>query len=422
MRDDNRRVVVTGIGVVAPGGTESDEFFDRVVSGKSAIRTISSFDPSGFRSQIAAECDFTPDPMILGQERVENLDRATQFALTCLHKAVADSGLVLPLKKPDRVGVALGSAVGCTTRLEQEYLSLSENGRYWNMDGAAARPELYDYVVPSSIAAEVASEAGVAGPVAMISTGCTSGLDAIGHACNLIHEGSADVVLAGGTDAPISPITVACFDAIRATSARNADPQTALRPFDRSRDGFVLGEGAAMLVLEDLAAARGRGAPILGEISGFATRSNAYRMTALRPDGVEMATAISYALEQAGVLPESVDWVNAHGTATNQNDIHETAAVKRSLGHHAYRVPMSSIKPVVGHSLGAIGSIETVACVLALKHNLVPPTANLWDVDPALDLDYVPREAREARLNTVLTVGSGFGGFQSALVLQRVDY
>jgi act minimal PKS ketosynthase (KS/KS alpha) len=274
-------------------------------------------------------------------------------------------------------------------------------------------------MVPSTLAVEVAHTCGAEGPVALVSTGCTSGLDAVGNAFSLILEGTADVMVTGATDAPISPITSACFDAIKATSPNNSDPEHASRPFDNERDGFVLGEGAAVLVLEELSRAVARGAPVYAEITGVAHRGNAYHMTGLRPDGREMAEAITDALDQSRLDPTRIDYVNAHGSGTRQNDRHETAAFKRSLGPHAYDVPVSSIKSMVGHSLGAIGSIEIAACAMAITHNIVPPTANLHNRDPECDLDYVPLTARERRVDAVLSVGSGFGGFQTAMVLTR---
>jgi act minimal PKS ketosynthase (KS/KS alpha) len=274
-------------------------------------------------------------------------------------------------------------------------------------------------MVPSTIAVEVAHACAAEGPVALISTGCTSGLDAVGHAAGLIVEGTVDVMVAGATDAPISPITSACFDAIKATSPNNEHPAQASRPFDRDRDGFVLGEGAAVFVLEEEGHARRRGATVYAAIAGVAYRSNAYHMTGLRPDGREMAEAIRAAMLMARVDPDDIDYINAHGSGTKQNDRHETAAFKRSLGDRAYQVPVSSIKSMVGHSLGAIGSIEVAACALAITHGVVPPTANLRTRDPECDLDYVPISAREHRMDAVLSVGSGFGGFQTAMVLSR---
>lgn len=413
----DRRVVVTGMGVVAPGGIGTKAFWDLLTKGRTATRTISFFDPSGFRSRMAAECDFDPAKEGLSPQEIRRMDRAAQFAVVCTRDALSDAGLTPGELPAARTGVSIGSAVGCTTGLEEEYVVLSDGGRKWLVDHDYGVPHLYGYMVPSTIAVESAWACGAEGPVALISTGCTSGLDAVAHGARLIQEGSADVVIAGAADAPISPITSACFDAIRATSPRNDDPEHASRPFDASRDGFVLGEGGAAFVLEEMGRARARRANIYAEIAGFAGRSNAYHMTGLKPDGREMAEAIGVALRQAGARPEDVDYINAHGSGTKQNDRHETAAFKRSLGSHAYDVPVSSIKSMVGHSLGAIGSIEIAASLLAIEHDTVPPTANLHEPDPECDLDYVPLTARECRVDTVLTVGSGFGGFQTAMVL-----
>ncbi|WJK38227.1 beta-ketoacyl-[acyl-carrier-protein] synthase family protein [Solwaraspora sp. WMMA2056] len=417
--DAHRTAVVTGIGVVAPGGIGVPAFWDLLTAGRSATGPITLFDPQGFRSRIAAECEFDPVAAGLSPEQARRLDRTTQFALVAAAEAMRDSGLDFAATDPYRLGTVIGGAVGCTIRLEEQYKAVSNHGRDWLVDHTAAGADLYDYLVPSSIAAEVAWQCGAQGPVSLISTGCTSGLDAVGHAAALIVEGSADVVVAGASDAPISPITVACFDTIRATSANNADPGHASRPFDRRRDGFVLGEGAAVFVIEEAGHARRRGAAGYCRVAGFARRANAYHMTGLRPDGREMADAIRVALAGARLDPTDIDYVNAHGSGTRQNDVHETAAFKHSLGQRAYQVPVSSIKSMVGHSLGAIGSIEVAACALALRHQVVPPTANLTEPDPDCDLDYVPVTARDAHLDAVLSVGSGFGGFQTAVVLDR---
>ncbi|MEV4754163.1 beta-ketoacyl-[acyl-carrier-protein] synthase family protein [Micromonospora sp. NPDC049559] len=417
----NRRVVVTGIGAVAPGGVGVKPFWELLTAGRTATRRISFFDPAPFRSRIAAECDFDPVAAGLSAQDVTRLDRAAQFALVAAREAMLDSGLAVDADNAHRVGVSLGSAVGCTERLEREYVAISDAGQRWLVDPDRATPYLYDYLVPSSMAAELAWLAGAEGPATVVSAGCTSGIDAVGYAYELIQEGTADVMITGGTDAPISPITVACFDAIKATSAHNDDPEHALRPFDRTRNGFVLGEGAAVIVLEELAAARRRGAHVYAEVVGFASRGNAHHMTGLRADGREMAAAITAALDDARLDPTAVDYVNAHGTATRQNDVHETGAFKASLGPHAYRVPISSIKSMIGHSLGAIGALEVAASVLAMEHGVIPPTANLHEPDPQLDLDYVPLTAREQPVDVALTVGSGFGGFQSAMVLARPE-
>jgi minimal PKS ketosynthase (KS/KS alpha) len=416
---NGRKVVITGLGVVAPGGVGTKAFKDAITAGRTATRLITRFDDAAFRSQIAAEVDFDPAQEGLSHREIRRLDRAAQFALAATRETVSDCGIELGRLDPVRVGVSLGTAVGCTCRLESEYLVLSDTGREWVVDHGYTSPHLYDYYMPGSMAAELAWEINAQGPVTTVSAGCTSGLDALGHATDLIREGTVDVMLAGGTDAPISPITVACFDAIRATSPANDDATHALRPFDRTSTGFVLGEGAAMLVLEAEEYARARDARVYAEITGFASRSNAYHMTGLKPDGAELAAAVTAALAESGLRADAIDYVNAHGTATKQNDRHETAALKNALGEHAYRIPVSSIKSMIGHSLGAVGSIEIAACALAITQGVVPPTANLNEPDPELDLDYVPLEAREQHLNTVLSVGSGFGGFQSAMVLAR---
>jgi minimal PKS ketosynthase (KS/KS alpha) len=416
-----RRVVITGIGVVAPGGVGTKEFWSLLTSGRTATRAITHFDASSFRSRIAAEADFDAAREGLTPQEVRRMDRAAQFAVVGAREAVADSGLDLSAADPFRIGTTIGSAVGATTSLDTEYAVVSDGGAKWLVDHEYAVPHLFDYFVPSSFATEVAWAVGAQGPASVVSTGCTSGLDSVGHAVELIREGTADVMVAGATDAPISPITVACFDAIKATSPRNDSPETASRPFDASRNGFVLGEGAAVFVLEELGAARARGAHIYAEIAGFASRCNAYHMTGLRKDGAEMAEAIRVALGDSRLDGTAVDYINAHGSGTKQNDRHETAAFKRSLGDHAYATPVSSIKSMIGHSLGAIGALEVAASALAIEHGVVPPTANLHEQDPECDLDYTPLEARERRIDTVLSVGSGFGGFQSAMVLTRPE-
>lgn len=412
-------MVVTGVGVVAPGAIGVGQYWEMLSEARSATRRVTHFDPAGFRSQIAAECDFEPLSNGLGVVDVARLDRAAQFALVASREAWADSGLDPGDSELLRTGVAVGTAVGCTTKLESEYVAISSHGRDWTVDVKASSVHLYDYFVPSSMAAEIAWDHNLMGTAQVVSTGCTSGIDSIGQATELIRSGDADVMLAGATDAPISPITVACFDAITATSTYNDDAVAASKPFDRRRNGFVLGEGAAFVVLEAAEHAHRRDARVLAEVAGYANRSNAFHMTGLRPDGVEMAAAITAAMNEARINPTDVDYVNAHGTATQQNDRHETNAIKLALGEHAYDTPISSIKSMIGHSLGAVGSLEIVACVQALAAGVVPPTANLEEPDPELDLDYVPLTAREADLNTVLTVGSGFGGFQSALVLRK---
>jgi 3-oxoacyl-(acyl-carrier-protein) synthase len=415
-----RRAVVTGVGVVAPGGPSREEFWARITDGKPAIRRISCFDPSAYRSQVAAECDFDPAAYGLSPREVRRTDRFVQMALASAQEAVADSGLDLNAVDGDRMGVSLGSAVGATITLEDEYVVASDHGRDWVVDHRHAMPFLYQSLVPASAASDLAIRFGAHGPAAVVSTGCTSGIDAIGHARALVLDGEADVVIAGASDAPISPITVACFDSIRATTPSKDDPERASRPFDAGRLGFVLGEGAAVLVVEELAHATARGARIYCEVSGYAARANGFHMTGLRPDGFELGKAIGAALDQARLNPDQLGYISAHGSGTKQNDRHETAAYKAALGPAARQVPISSIKSVVGHSLGAIGSIEMAACALVIERGVVPPTANLTTPDPECDLDYTPLLARETHVDHALSVGSGFGGFQSAMVFSRL--
>jgi minimal PKS ketosynthase (KS/KS alpha) len=415
-----RRVVVTGIGVVAPGGPSREEFWQRIVGGKPAIRRISAFDPTDYRSRIAAEVDFDPARHGLTPRETRRTDRFVQMALACADEALADSGLELAAADHDRVGVCLGSAVGATITLEEEYVVASDHGRHWVVDHRYLQPFLYQALVPSSAATELAVRYETHGPASVISTGCTSGIDALGHALHLIQDGEADVMIAGASDAPISPITVACFDAIRATTPHNDDPETASRPFDSERKGFVLGEGAAVLVLEELEHARARGAEIYCEVAGYDARANGFHMTGLRPDGYELGEAVKSAMDQARLNPEDLGYISAHGSGTKQNDRHETAAYKRALGEAARHVPISSIKSVIGHSLGAIGSIEMAACALVINRGIAPPTANLHTPDPECDLDYTPLDAREVTADHVLSAGSGFGGFQSAMVFSRL--
>lgn len=413
-----RRTVVTGVGVVAPGGVTRKAFWALITEGRTATRRISLFDPTTFRSRVAAECDFDPYAAGLSPRDIRRSDRYVQFGLAAAAEALADSGLELDEELADRTGVVLGSAVGGTTALENEYVVLSDTGADWLVDHRYAGPFLYEALIPSSLAADVAVRYGTHGPVQVVSTGCTSGIDAIGYAHQLVQDGEADVVIAGASDSPLSPVTSASFDAIKATTPDNDDPAHASRPFDRDRTGFVLGEGAAVLILEELDHARRRGAPIYCEVGGYAARANGFHMTGLRPDGREMSAAIDAALAQARVDGADVSYICAHGSGTKQNDRHETAAFKRSLGDVAYRIPISSIKSMIGHSLGAIGAIEMAACALAIEANVVPPTANWANRDPECDLDYTPNTARELPVGVALSVGSGFGGFQSAMVFR----
>ena len=412
-----RRTAITGIGVVAPGGVTREDFWEQITAGRTGTRKISFFDPKDFRSQIAAEADFDPVAAGLSEHERRRQDRYVQFASVAAMEAVDDSGLDLEGIDHDRMAVCLGSAVGGTMALEDGYVAVSNHGQEWLVDPDYSAPFLYQGLVPSSLANEVALKFEAHGPAVVISTGCTSGIDAIGYAHQMIQDGEADIVIAGASESPISPISMACFDPIKATSQRNDDPEHASRPFDLDRDGFVMGEGGAILIVEDFEAARARGAHIYCEVVGYGTRGNAYHMTGLRPDADAMSEAILDAMRQGPTQPEEIDYINAHGSGTKQNDRHETAAYKKTLGEHAYKVPISSIKSMIGHSLGAIGAIEMAACALAIDRGVVPPTANWETRDPECDLDYTPKVAVRKTVRTALSTASGFGGFQSAMIL-----
>jgi minimal PKS ketosynthase (KS/KS alpha) len=411
-----RRTAVTGIGVVAPGGATRDSFWEAITAGRTATRKITFFDPSGFRSQIAAEVDFDPREAGLSEHEARRMDRYIQFAAAAAMEAFDDAALDLEKTDRDRMGVSLGSAVGGTMALEDGYVAVSDRGQEWLVDADYSPPFLYQGLIPSSLASEIALKFGAHGPSVVISTGCTSGIDAVGYGHQMIQDGEADTVISGAAESPISPISMACFDPIKATSPRNDDPEHASRPFDRDREGFVMGEGGAVLLLEEFEVALARGAHIYCEVTGFASRGNAYHMTGLRKEAYAMTEAINDAMAQGGTQPADIDYINAHGSGTKQNDRHETSAYKQTLGEEAYKIPISSIKSMIGHSLGAIGAIEMAACALAIDRGVVPPTANWENPDPECDLDYTPNEARQTTVNAALSTASGFGGFQSAMV------
>jgi act minimal PKS ketosynthase (KS/KS alpha) len=407
-----RRAVITGVGVVAPGGIGTKAFWSMLADGRSATRAISRFDASGYNSRVAGECDFDPCREGLSRQEFLRLDRAAQFAVTAAREAVGSSGLDAARMDPRRIAVAIGCAVGGKPEHDRPGERYQQD--QYQQDQYQRNRRCH------AMAAELGLLVEAAGPMDAVSTGCTSGIDAVGHAAALITEGSADVVITGGAEAPLSPLTVICFDVIGVSTTRNDDPAGACRPFDRTRDGIVLAEGAAILVVEELRHAWQRGAHIYAEIAGFSSRRNVYHMTNLDPDGKELAAAIDSALRQAQLDRSGVDYLNAHGAATLADDVYETQAFKRCLGHHAYATPVSGTKSMIGHSLAAAGALEIAGCLLAFEENVIPPTANLHEADPRCDLDYVPLVARERRVNTVLTANSGFEGFQSAMALRRL--
>ena len=408
-----RRVVITGVGAVTPIGTAADGLWRGLQTRRSAVQTLTRFDPSPFRSHIAAEIpDFRPQDH-LDAKRAKRLDRFSQLAVTSARLALTDAELAAGREDPDRIGAMMGSALGGVAFAEQQVPKfLAEGPR--GLDASLALA-----VFPGAASCNIAIEFGFTGPNATNAMSCASGTIAVGEAFHVVRDGRADVMLAGGAEAPLAPLTFAAFSNIRAMSTRNDDPGTASRPFDAGRDGFVMGEGAAVLVLEERERAVARGAKVYAEIVGHAYNNDAYHMTAPRPDGRQAARAMRLALEDAGVAPHEVGYVNAHGSSTPLNDSTETAALKQVFGEHAYRLAVSGTKGYYGHALGASGAIEAAICALALARGWLPPTINLQQPDPACDLDCLPREGRPARPEVVVTNSFGFGGINATLVLRR---
>ncbi len=409
-----RRVVITGVGAVTPIGMTADGLWAGLQARTSAVRTITRFDPTPFRSRMAAEIpDFRPQDH-LDAKRAKRLDRFSQLAVTSAGFALADAGISPRQEDRDRVGTMMGSALGGVAFGE------SQVPRYLADGPRGLDPSLALAVFCGAASCNIAIEFGFTGPNATNAMSCASGTIAVGEAFHAIRDGRADVMLAGGAEAPIAPMTFAAFSIIRAMSTRNDDPVRASRPFDASRDGFVMGEGAAVLVLEERSRALARGAKIYAEVVGHAYTNDAYHMTAPRPDGRQAARAIRLALADGDVPPTDVGYINAHGSATPLNDPTETSAIKQVFGEHAYRLTVSGTKGYYGHALGASGAIEAAICALALARGWLPPTVNLEQPDPTCDLDCLPGAGggRAASPEAVVSNSFGFGGINAALVLR----
>lgn len=419
-----RRVVVTGLGVLASNGIGKEDFWKACISGRSGIRRITRFDPSALSSQIAGEiANFDPQALGLTSQECANMDRGTQLGLAAANLALQDAGLFNELSEEerDRSGVYMGTAIASMENGEKLWVQLMDQGIQPMSDEMSS-------MIPASLrmtnapASAVATHHQFHGPCTVIATGCSAGADAIGQAFWTIQEGRADRMLAGGTDSAITYAVMSVFCVLGATSTRNEDPQRASRPYDKARDGFVMAEGAGVLLLEERELALARHAHIYAELIAFSSNINAYHMTSLPTDGAPLRQLLWQVVDEAGITPAQIDYINSHGSSTPPNEGAETAAYKSAFGEQAYRIPISSTKSMIGHTQGAASAIEAVATVLTLEHQVIHPTINQEIADPKCDLDYVPNVARPATVNVALTHSSGFGGVNSALVLVRPDW
>jgi 3-oxoacyl-[acyl-carrier-protein] synthase II len=412
---EKRRVVITGIGAITPIGTTQEGLWGGLQQQRSAVRSLTRFDPSPFRSHNAAEInDFVPTDH-LEQKRAKRLDRFSQFSVVGAQMALADADLDLSREDRERVGANMGTALGGIGYAEGQLAIYLERGLR-EVDATLALS-----VFGGASSCNIAIELGVMGPNSTNAMSCASGTIAIGDAFRQIRDGYADVMIAGGSEAPLAPLCFGAFSIIRAMSTRNEEPEVSSRPFDKDRDGFVMGEGAAVLILEEYGRATARGAKIYAEIAGYGTTNDAYHMTAPRPDGAQAARSMRLALADAHVSADEIGYVNAHGSSTPLNDTTETMAIKSVMGERAYRMPVSGTKGYYGHALGASGAIETAICALALEREWLPPTINLQVADEACDLNFLPGTGRKERVEHILTNSFGFGGINAALVLRRVN-
>jgi beta-ketoacyl-acyl-carrier-protein synthase II len=412
---EKRRVVITGVGVISPVGNDAQTFWASLLAGKSGIGPVTHFDASEFPTRIAGEVkDFDPSAF-MDKKDVKRTDRFVQFAIAATKMALEDARLKIEEQDPERVGVYIGSGIGGLATWEDQHRVLLEKGP------RRVSPFLIPMMIANMAAGQVSIHFGLKGPNSAPITACATGTHAIGDAFKIIQRGEADVMVAGGTEATIRPLAFAGFCAARAMSTRNDEPEKASRPFDKDRDGFVMGEGAGVLILEELEHAKRRGAPIIAEVIGYGMSADAFHLTQPDPDGDGAKRAMLAAIRDAGIRPEEVDYINAHGTSTELNDKVETQAIKAAFGEHAYKLAVSSTKSMTGHMLGAAGAVEAIATALALRDQILPPTINYETPDPACDLDYVPNEARRAPVRVALSNSFGFGGHNATIALKRYE-
>jgi 3-oxoacyl-[acyl-carrier-protein] synthase II len=411
---DRRRVAITGIGALTPIGISRDALWQGLLARRSAVRPVTRFDASIYRSQIAAEIDFHPTDFI-EERKVKRLDRFGQFTVACSRLAIEDARLDMAAEDRERVGSMMGSALGGVGFAEEQF------GVFLTQGIKNVAVSLATNVFAGAASCNVAIEFGAQGPNSTNAMSCASGTMGIGEGFRQIRDDYADVMICGGVEAPLNQLCFGAFALIRAMSTRNDDPLHASRPFDRDRDGFVMGEGAAVVVLEEYERAKARGAHIYAEVCGYAFCNDAHHMTAPRPDGSQAARAMRGALKDARVEPHEIEYVNAHGSSTPLNDTTETRAIRTVFGDHATKLQVSSTKAYYGHALGASGAMETAICAMALEREWLPPTLNLEDPDDGCDLDYIPGVGRETRVDYILSNSFGFGGINAALVLRRAD-
>ena len=408
-----KKVVITGLGCVTPVGLNVTETWDALLAGKSGAGLITQFDASKHKTRIAAEVKGFDGAALLGQREARKMDRFTQFALAATLEAMAQANLTVDESNRDRVGIVIGTGIGgILTHMEQAEV-MRERGP------DRVSPFLIPMMISDSAAGMLAIHVGVRGPNMALATACASGNNAIGEAGEMIRRGAADVMIAGGAEAALTSVAMAGMNVMGALSTRNDDPLTASRPFDKNRDGFLMGEGAGILILESLEHARARGANILCELSGYGTTDDAYHISAPAENGAGAAMSMQLALENAGLTVNDIGYINAHGTSTPLNDKSESAAIKTVFGERAYKIPVSSTKSMTGHLLGASGALEAVVCTQVLLNNILPPTINYETPDPACDLDYVPNQLRKAEPAHVMSNSFGFGGHNATLVFSR---
>ncbi len=408
-----KRVVITGLGAITPIGNTIAEYWEGLVSGRNGIGPITHFDASRHDCRIAGEVKNFDPLLYLDKKEAKRMDRFSQLAVCASKQAIADSGLKIDPTNAEYIGVTIGTGIGGLKVLEEQ------QEIYLTKGPSRCSPFMIPMMIANMAAGLVAIQLGAKGPNCCTVTACAAGSNAIGEAFRLIQGGYAHAMICGGTEAAITPLGIAGFAACKAVSTRNDDPTHACRPFDIGRDGFVMGEGAGILVLEELEHAQNRGAKIYAEIVGYAMTCDAYHMTGQTPGGIDAARAMSLCLKDAGLAPEAVSYINAHGTSTPINDPTETAAIKKTLGDHAYKIAVSSTKSMTGHLLGGAGGIEGVASALAIHHSMIPPTINLENPEPECDLDYVPHVSRAADLNVVLSNSFGFGGHNVTLAFKK---